>query len=321
MKRCNFLGVWHNQYNESIGRGGMMEELITEIKPITHLPFNKELAANIDKQLDRIEFHKASCILIDGPLGSGKTTTAVRITDYVNEKKELPEMNLKISEHPQIALGGGDFNSFFRQAFKQHLPVVVYDEAGDFNRRGAVTRFNMLINRFFEIYRGFKILVIVCIPNFAVLDSHFFENQIPRMLIHMEKKGQYKAKYLAYSLSGMNWIRWYYLKMGVGARHRCYYSVAPNFHGWIQNLPAARDKQLDSLSTRGKDEILSKNERKLKGLVSQTEISQSLGVSLDWVNYHIRKINYKCVSKDKQTKLYPSEIKEILFEQIQRNRK
>jgi energy-coupling factor transporter ATP-binding protein EcfA2 len=96
------------------------------------LPFSEILKENIDAQIERISNKKASLILIDGCIGSGKTTLAVHIADYVNKKSNLPEINLHKKEHHQLSLGGKEFTTFFRTCHKENLPICVYDEAGDF---------------------------------------------------------------------------------------------------------------------------------------------------------------------------------------------
>ena len=47
--------------------------------------------------------------------------------------------------------------SLWENQTKKGLHVIVYDEAGDFNRRGALTKSNAQLNRAFEACRAFKI--------------------------------------------------------------------------------------------------------------------------------------------------------------------
>jgi len=257
------------------------------------LPFTDPLAENIDRQLKRIDDKKASCIIIDGAIGLGKTTFAKLIMDYTNKKYKREPVDLSIKNHPQLSLGGKEFTGCFRETYRQGLKITAYDEAGDFNRRGAIRSFNQMINRLFETYRGFKIIVIICLPTFHILDSQLFTNQIPRMLLHITQRNNKYAIFKAYSLSGMNWISYWYDKLPKGAKHKCYSMVQPNFYGKFLNLSQADEKALDTLSTHGKKNLLKKAEKELKGLISYSEISEKLGKSVIWVRKAVSDLKIK----------------------------
>lgn len=257
------------------------------------LPFSDVLARNLDWQFERIEKKRASLAIIDGPVGTGKTTLAVHAMDYSNNRINKPETVLEIKDHPQLALGGKEFSGHFRQCYKLGLPVVTYDEAGDFSRRGAITQFNRTLNRLFETYRGFKILVILCLPNFNILDQQLFDNQIPRMLIHITSRSLKYGTYKGYSLSGMGWLRYWFDKLPKGSKHKCYSKVEPNFYGHFLNLPPAREKALDKLSTYGKERLLKRTEIDMKGLYDYMQLSHSLNRSICWVRNNIREMKIK----------------------------
>jgi len=266
------------------------------------LPFTDPLGRAIDQQLERIKDRKASCILIDGSIGMGKTTLAKLVMDYVNKKNKSGPVDLSIKNHPQLSLGGKEFTGCFRDTHRKGLKVITYDEAGDFNRRGAIRSFNQMINRLFETYRGFQILVIICLPTFHILDSQLFTNNIPRMLLHITNRNNSYATFKAYSLSGMNWIRYWYDKLPKGASHKCYGKVSPNFYGKFYNLSKADEKALDILSTHGKKNLLKKAEKELRGLMSYTEIGEKLGKSVVWVRAALKdlKINHKAMMERKK---------------------
>lgn len=266
------------------------------------LPFSSKLDENIQSQLKRIESRRASLIIIDGAIGTGKTTLAVEIGDRVNQIKGFEKVALEIKNHPQLSLGGQEFTGCFRECHKKKLPVVVYDEAGDFSKRGAISRFNALMNRLFETYRGFKILVIVCLPNFNILDNQLFENNIPRMLIHIRRRTKNQGKYEVYSLSQMNWIRYWADKLPRGARHKCYSKCIPNFYGNFLNLPLEREKELDKLSTYGKTQLLKGAEIEMKGLYDYYSLVKLLNRSYIWVQKTIKalKLNHTTIIDKKK---------------------
>ena len=278
------------------------------------LPFTDPLGFNIDKQLERIDDKKASCIIIDGAIGMGKTTLAKIVMDYTNKKRNKGPVDLSIKYHPQLSLGGKEFTGCFRETYRLGLKIITYDEAGDFNRRGAIRSFNQMINRLFETYRGFKIIVVICLPTFHILDSQLFTNQIPRMLIHITARNNNYATFKAYSLSGMNWIMYWYDKLPKGAKHKCYSMVQPNFFGKFLNLSREEEKALDTLSIHGKKNLLKKAEKDLKGLITYSEIAEKLGKSVVWVRKSVAVLKIKHKTMMDQKKMFDKGIVDRLID-------
>ena len=259
-------------------------------------PFSNALIIAIDKQLERIENKRASLILIDGPVGTGKTTLAVHIADYINQKRGLNPIHLAIKDHTQLSLGGKEFAGNFRECHKKRLPVIIYDEAGDFSKRGSITKFNMMINRIFETYRGFKIIVIICLPFFAVLDNQLFDNQIPRMLINLKSRAHKCVNFRVYSLSQMNWLRYWFEKLPRGAKHKVYSKAEPNFYGRFLNLPPQREEQLDKLSTFGKKNLLKIIDIDMRGLYHYQQLAEACHRSSKWVRDIVNELKIKPVT-------------------------
>lgn len=173
------------------------------------LPFSEKLAENLDDCYTRIKKNKASCIVIDGGVGSGKTTLGIEIADYFNKKyAEQEEVSLEIKDHIQLAMGGKEFAKYMRLCFMQGKIVIIYDEGGDYSKRGAMTQFNAFLNRIFETYRAFRILVIICLPSMSVLENTLFDNQIPRLLLHCYDRGDNNGCVKAYSLHRMFFLRY-----------------------------------------------------------------------------------------------------------------
>lgn len=280
------------------------------------LPFSQILAENVKTQIERVDSKRASLIILDGAIGTGKTTLATEIMDYINSVRKLGEVSLEIKKHPQLALGGKEFTGCFRTCHKEGLPVVTYDEAGDFSRRGAITQFNMMINRVFETYRGFKIIVIICLPNFNILDNQLFDNQIPRLLIHITGRSAKYGDFSAYSLAQMNWIRYWYDKLPKGAKHKCFSKVEPNFRGHFLNLPKQREKTLDKLSTFGKTNLLKKTEIDMKGLYDYLTLANQTNRSINWVRDSLKSMKIKEVSIIDQKKYFDKSVLSALFSRM-----
>lgn len=251
------------------------------------LPFSSGLDENLKDLQKRIELNKASLMIIDGGVGEGKTTLAVECGDYYNGLYGLPPLDFK----RQLARGGADFLQKLRVCFADGLPVCIYDESGDFNRRGALTAFNAMLNRTFETFRAFKVLVILVLPSFSVLDNDLFDKQIPRLLLHLDRRNENYGHYKGFSL-----YRMFYLKKKMEkfiVKPFAYSHVEPNFYGQFLDLTPARAKELDIISTKGKLSILKKAEIKIEGLVGYTEIAHKLGRSVIWCRIAINKLKIK----------------------------
>jgi hypothetical protein len=270
------------------------------------LPFEPILAKNIDALVQRIKMGKAVMIIIDGGVGEGKTTLAVHVADYIN--KDLVDLDV------QLALGGEQFTGKLKICYERKEVVIIYDEAGDFNKRGALTKFNALLNRVFETFRAFRIIVITVIPDFNKLDNNLFDNKIPRLLLHLSNRKESYGHFRAYSLNNMLWLRWHMKKQVV--KEAAFKRVQPNFYGWFLNLPPNRAKQLDSISTKGKIEVLGRTSRHLEGLYSYQEIAKKLSRSLNWTKNAIYRLGIAPTKTEKKIRYFDEHAMEVLMEEV-----
>lgn len=269
----------------------MKKEEIYSYRFETGLPFDKKIAENIDDLIKRVKGNKAGMIIVDGGVGEGKTTFLVHIADYINYKHKLGVIKLDLKDHPQIGLGGENFMTNLRTCHEQKLPACIYDEAGDFDRRGSLSRFNAMLNRVFDTFRGFKVVVLIGLPSFHILDNDLLLKNIPRLLLHCYNRKDTYGNFKAYSL-----YRMFYLKDKM--KHLIVKSFAYditdcNFKGQFLDLHPARSKQLDILSTKGKKELLKKQEVAIQGLINLSQIAKRLGRSISWARKTTIKLKLK----------------------------
>lgn len=241
------------------------------------LPFSERLNDNIKDLIKRIDGKKASLIIIDGGIGEGKTTLGTEIVDEINKQRGLDKTDLS-KNCKQIAMGGEDFRDKMEYCAKNKIPAVVYDEAGDFNKRGVLTGFNAMMNRIFETYRAFRILVVLCLPNFNVLDNSLFDKNIPRLLLHCYARNDKQGNFKAYSIWRMHYLR-HNMKKAV-VKTQAFNFVDCNFFGHFLDLTPDRSKLLEKLSTGAKFESIKKSGLKYNNLISTREISKRLNKSL-----------------------------------------
>lgn len=279
------------------------------------LPFSEKLGENLIDLADRVDGKKASLIIVDGGVGEGKTTKLVHIADFLNNHREHPPISLKLRDHPQLALGGADFLKKLRLCHEKKLPVIAYDEAGDFNKRGALTRFNAMLNRTFETFRGFRIIVLLGLPSFHVLDSDLFDKNIPRLLLHLHGRTETEGHFRAYSLYRMMYIREKMKKLVV--KPFAYDIVQSNFRGHFLDLPPKRAKLLDKISTAGKLSVLRKAEVKVEGLMNYKEVADKLQRSIVWVRMAVSKLRIKPTRVINRARYFDEEILNRLADHLE----
>lgn len=271
---------------------------------------NPFMLRSIDKQILRVKNNKASLIIIDGGVGEGKTTLAVHLVDYINRKHKLPEMDME--KNCQYSFGGIDFQEKLRLCYENKLPVIVYDEAGDFNKRRTMSKLNDLLNRTFETFRAFKIIVIIVLPDFYALDNSLFDKKIPRLFLHCFGRTNSKGNVFAFSLYRMLYIRHNMSKIVM--KPYALKMTRANFVSCFKNLTPERCKALDKLSTKNKIEALKKNEISTEGLQEIKTIANLLGRSYQAVAQKIKRLNIKPVKKIGKQRFYRPEIYDIVAE-------
>lgn len=277
------------------------------------LPFSKKLAENLDDLYDRVfKENKAALIIIDGGVGEGKTTLGTHITDYFNWKHGLEPADL--AEKKQLAMGGEQFAKKIVICYKESLPALGYDEAGDFNKRGALSRFNALINRTFEIYRAFKVIIILMLPSFVVLDEELFLKNIPRMLIHVHNRTNKQGNGKVFSLYRMFYLRHRMKKLVV--KSQAYSLVEASFHIHFKDLESRRSKQLDRISITGKIKELRGAEIKFEGLLNYSDVAKKVGRSELWVKLALKKNGIKHVRIFERRKYFTQDVVDNLLNYI-----
>jgi hypothetical protein len=266
------------------------------------LPFDNLTRYTLDRLRSRVDRGLASCIVIDGAMGTGKTTAAVHYADYIEGDF--------IDLEKQLSLGGKEFFKKADVVVRDKLKVLIYDEAGDFDRRGALGQFNKMLNRFFQTYRAYKIIVIVVLPNFKILDGRLFDNQVPRVLFHMTKKEKTYTNFKVYSLRRMFWLLNSFKRFNDPLT--AYKLTDANYRGRVKDLPAVRRAALEKLSTAGKKEIIQESRVKLEGLVTRKTIARAFNKTMSWVGNRVALYDIKYVHKVARTEFYPAECIEII---------
>jgi len=288
------------------------------------LPFSEIIGENLDDLMIRIDNRKASCCVIDGTMGEGKTTFAVECAEYIAKSKKGIIAKVKnegyyfykdkdVQLAKQLSMGGEQFQEKLQLCKDSNLLVLIYDEAGDFSKRGAISSFNQRLNRIFQTFRAFKLLVIICLPSFNILDNEIFNQGVPRILFNCHDRNNKQGNIRGYGLEEMFYLK-HYMRSEV-VPMKAYKKVNPNFRGHFLDLPSSISKELDKISTEAKSETLSSNILKNKGLVSYYDIAKRLNKSPHTISLAIKKINVKPTIKYKQKNYFEGEAIYLLLGQ------
>lgn len=285
------------------------------------LPFSKEVAYNLDDLRDRVmKYNKASMIIITGQVGEGKTTLAVECADYLKGAYERqgdvwvyhPEKVADL-EH-QLGMGGEAFITKIQECYARKLHECIYDEGGDFNKRGALTRFNQMMNRVFETYRAFKVVVIVTLPNFGDLDHSLIDKGIPRLLLDCHSRGERYGNFRAYNTYRMNYINHWMKKLVV--KRKAFGLVHPNFVGRFLDLPPDRRTELEHLTIKGKIGILELAELAGQDLVDIKTLAARSGRSYVWTVKKLKELNISHNKVHKNKKYFHKDVVEVLIREL-----
>lgn len=246
------------------------------------LKFDSTLGRNLDGAIERVRSKKASCLGVDGNVGEGKTTLAVLMAQYIESK-----YNSTFEIDKQIGMGGKEFLKAMDYAVTNKKHVVIYDEAGDFNTRASLTYFNSQLNRVFETFRATKIIVILCLPSFADIDTSLMKKGVLRFLVHCYGRTLTFGRYSVYDLSRMWYIKSKFSKVTVPTD--AFRLTTPNFYGQFKDLDPVDSKALERFSIKGKKDIIRKSMLAQRGLVDVKHISKEAGYSVESVRKWVQK--------------------------------
>jgi hypothetical protein len=262
------------------------------------------LAVNLDDIKKRIKLGKAGIIIVDGIVGEGKTTLAVHIMQYLVAESFAKEHEIPLKDY--VFMGKAEFTKGLSEAYYHKRPGMVYDEAGDYNSKGHATKLNRELDRVFEVFRAFKVIIVMTLPSFLKLPGDLFDKGIPRMLIHCHDREESHGHFSVYNLVEMNYMRLYAVKHPA-TKNQCYSVIKPCFRGVWRNLPTHRSNELDRIGRSGKIAINDQLAIKSNGWYSFSDISKEVGRTQRTISDKLKLLGIKPVSVVKKVKYFKQE--------------
>ena len=260
---------------------------------------------NINNLILRKKDKKPCLVLIDGISSSGKTTKAIHLVNLINKKHNLEEMDLT-TKGLQIGTGASDFLSKLRPCAEQGYPAIIFDEAGEYNKRGWNSKLNKILDSVMDTFRAYKIIVFFVLHDFTELPKHIWNAKIPTFLIHLKERRKGVGRSYWYELKSM-----YYIINNRKTEvfpEASYDRVFPNFRCDFKNLEPEKANALDRLSTNAKKSRLEGSEIAIQGLLGFSDIAKLMLRSEAWVKKTISSMKIKEERIFKKKKYYTQEI-------------
>lgn len=266
-----------------------MQDYKTKYKNGTPFEDYEKVKKNIQRFIIRKNNKKPVFIVIDGASSSGKTTLAIHLADLINKEHGLPEIEIS-KESIQLGTYSEDFIKKLTKAGEKGYPVIIFDEGGEYNKRGWATKLNRILDRVMDTFRAYKIIIIFILHDMNELPQHIWNIKLPTCLIHLKERPDNKKYGISmwYDLKSMYYIK-HYRRTDIFPE-ASYDKVYPNFRTKFLDLPPERSKALDTVSTTHKKQDLIKKEIELQGLLSYEDIHQQIGMSIIWIKKKIKEL-------------------------------
>ena len=229
----------------------------------------------IEGALLNVKSNIPAVIVIDGGQGSGKTTLAVQLGDIANHLIGKPLIDLTEKDNVQYGLGATQFLEKLPKSSSAGYKLNIYDEGGDYSRKGALSRFNKSLDQAMATVREFGSVIIIVVHDVARLPSEMFTKQIVTCLIHCKQRSPGSSFSTAEVYSYINLCYVLDNKKKVVVPEWAYKGC--DFHFRFKDLSPERSKQLSILCSGKKRELWADTNIKTKGYMSYQDIANTLG--------------------------------------------
>ena len=266
-------------------------------KPITYY-MDDRLKRNIDdKILPALNKNdKDYIIAIDGSEGSGKSTLAFQIGKHID-----PTLDLS-----RIVFNAEDFRQVIFKAKKGQ--VVVYDEAEDFDRKGAMSRFNRLLNKVFAVMRINQMVVLIVLGIVKKLEYEPIEKGLVRCLINVHGRTGNYANIRLYDAGNIFYLMYLMQKYKNSGKApiMAYSKTATFMRSRILRADSSDEKLWDSIDLKDKNRIQDDASLATKGLIDIKTLARESGLSISSLRSKFRSLKPEVVKIGRKNYYYKS---------------
>lgn len=271
---------------------------------------NPDFSGLIDEQIKRINAKKPSVIVIDGVHSGGKTTFGSHIGQYISAK-----YGQDFDYENQVGKGMDKFLEKLKFVRTNGKKVCIYDEADDFDRKGALSRFNRMLNRVFSVMRINKIVVIIILGCVKQLEKIPLQKGLIRCLInvHGRKEEGDTANIRIYDAGNIFYLMWLMEKFERSGKApiSAYSNTYPIMRSRILRADSNDEKLWDYLDHKDKDEIQDDAALETKGLINIKKVAKESGYSISYLRILLRKIKPEVQKIGNKNYYYRSILKRI----------
>jgi hypothetical protein len=271
---------------------------------------NPDFSGLIDEQIERTQYKKPSVILIDGVHSGGKTTLGAHIGQYIESK-----YGQDFDYENQVGKGMDKFLERVKWCRQNNKHVCIYDEAEDYDRKGAMTKLNRLLNKIFSIIRINKINIIMILGCVKILEKQPLTKGLIRGLINVHNREIKKpfADLRVYDASNVFYLMWLMDKHEkTGKSPLSAYSKTYAFmKSHILKADPEDEVLWDSLDRTDKFEMQDEAILETKGLINIDRVSKESGYSVSYLRILFRKIKPEAQRIGNKNYYYRSILKRI----------
>lgn len=253
-------------------------------------------------------------ITIDGGQGSGKTTLAIELADAINHLTGKTEVNLKEKENVQYGVGAEQFLKKLPESSAQQYLINIYDEGGDYSRKGALSRFNKAMDQAMATVRVYKSIIIIVCHDFSKLPREMFDKQIVTVLIHCKQRSPESGYSTAEVYDYNNLCYVLYNKKQTIVPEYAYKGA--NFHFRFKDITPTRSKQLTILGATKKKELWEGTQIKMQGFLTYKDLATKIGKSIPTIKRLLRELKIKPETTHKKKNYYNPNILDTLPKRI-----
>jgi len=262
----------------------------------------------IDEQVDRVENKKPSVIVIDGMHSGGKTTLTGHIGQYIESKYDR-----EFDYENQVGKGMDNFLERLKWCRENGRKIVVYDEAEDFDRKGAMSRFNRLLNKVFAVMRINKMVVIIVLGIVKKLEYEPIEKGLVRCLINVHGRTGNYANIRLYDAGNIFYLMYLMQKYkNSGKAPMMAYSKTATFMRSRILRADSKDETLwDAIDLKDKNRIQDDASLATRGLIDIKTLAKESGYSISSLRTKFRSLKPEVVKIGRKNYYYRSLINRL----------